>query len=516
MSVQKKNYDSAFCGNLSLHHLNVIQPHGVLLVLGKEDKQIIQVSENIIDFLGIPAADIVNTYLSHYTDETGFNLLNKRFQKNIQGKIPISLQLNYLNKKVDALGLTHIKDDYLILELFYAGLTRNGGQSFIGIFQQLKYIIAALDRARSIEELCNIAACELKEMSGFDKVLIYRFDADWNGEVVAEVKEEGMETYLGLTFPASDIPKQARQMYMNNPYRLIPNRQYDPVKIYPVINPVTSAFLDMSDCEIRGVAGVHLEYMKNMQVDASMSTRILLNEDRLWGLVSCHHRSARYLDYETCSVFELVSSVLSAKVALLTQKEQYTRYALLQEVLAKLISQVYAENNLIKGLLNNEINLMQLVNAQGVVIALNKNFDTAGTVPGIHHIKDLIIWLQSQHLTGIYKQESVAAVFESAISFADTGSGILVIPINQVKGDFIIFFRPEIVQEVEWGGNPNEAICFEKNSMNYHPRNSFKMWQHNVRYTSLHWKASEVDIAERFRYFLLEHIVKFSFTVRQL
>ena len=516
MNVQKKNYDSAFCGSLPLHHLNVVQPHGVLMVLCKDDKEILQVSENILGFLGIEAQDIVNTHFSQYTDAESFDLLNKRFIKDISGKLPLNLSLHYQDKKLETLCLAHVKKELLILEFFPAARAGTGEPSFIDIFQQLKYVIAALDAAQNIQELCTTAAHELKQLSGFDKVLIYRFDADWNGSVMAEVKEDGMESYSGLTFPASDIPKQARQMYMKNPYRLIPNRVYDPVKIYPVINPLTSAFLDISDCDIRGVASVHLEYMKNMQVDASMSTRILLDEDHLWGLISCHHRLPMYLDYEICSMFELVSSSISAKVALLTQKEQFTQYAALQELLSKLISQVYAENNLVKGLLGHEPNLLQLVNAGGVVISINKSIDTAGEVPGRNNIKDLILWLQSQDLPGIYKQESISGVFENAISYADIGSGILAIPVNSVKGDFIIFFRPEVVQEVEWGGNPNEAIRFEKNSVNYHPRNSFQVWQQVVKYTSLPWKNYELSIAEQFRYFLLEHLMTSSTGARQL
>ncbi len=516
MNIQKKNFDSAFCGSLPLHHLNVIQPHGVLLVLGKDGRFILQASENVLQLLGISAPDIVNTPFADYANAEGLALLSKRFQRDVGGKVPVHIQLRCRSRRVDTICLTHAQAEYLILEFFATSEAEGSNFSFINMFRQVKYITAALETAATKAELCAVAARELKEFSGFDKVLIYRFDEDWNGAVVAEVKEEGMESYMGLKFPASDIPKQARQMYIRNAYRLIPNRQYEPVRIYPVLNPLTNAFLDMSDCEIRGVAAVHLEYMKNMEINASMSTRILLNGDHLWGLISCHHREAKWMDFESCSVFEMVSASISARMELLLQKQEFSLSAGLQEMLTKLINQVYTENNLIKGLLHRETSLLQLMNSGGVVISYNKTIETAGQVPNRNSIRDLILWLQTRNISGIYTEDSLSSAFENAISYANVASGIMAIPINPAKGDFILFFRPEVVQEVEWGGNPSEAIRFEMNSVNYHPRNSFQVWQQVVKYTSLPWQRSECEVAEQFRYFILEHIVKSSISSRQL
>ena len=510
MNLQKKNYDSAFCGSLPLQHLNIIQPHGVLLVLDKQSKLIVQASENIAGLLGIAATGIVDTPFERYLDDAGKNGLNKRFDKEAAGKIPLTLRLHNGEISIEVLCLTHLKNEYLILELFVAPAAGAKGLRFTDIFQQIKYIMAALDGAQTVEELCRITAQELRAFSGFHKVLVYRFDEDWNGTVVAEEKADGMEAYLGLTFPASDIPKQARQLYIKNPYRQIPDRNYEPVRIYPVINPLTGAFVDLSDCETRGVPSVHLEYMKNMQIEASMSTRILLNETTLWGLISCHHRTALYMDYEACSVFELVSNAISARLALLYQKEQYDQSLQLQEVQTKLINQVFSENDLVQGLLHKEVNLLQLVHAGGVVITLDRSIDSAGEVPDRNSIKDLVLWLQSRNLSAVYKEENLSGVFDSAVSYAGIGSGILVVPVNPAKGEFIIFFRPEAEREIEWGGNPNEAIRFEKNSVHYHPRNSFQVWQQVVKYTSLPWKKYEVDIATQFRYFILEHLMKAS------
>lgn len=515
MSLQKKNYDSAFCGSLPLQHLNVIQPHGMLLVLDREARQIIQASENVLDHLGIAASGIVNTPLAGYLDETGLRVLNKRLERESAAKIPLKLRLHYLGRSLETLCIPRNHTDYLILEVLPLSDpgTATAYQDFADVFQQVKWIQTALDAAGDEQELCMVAARELRAFSGFDKVLVYRFDNDWNGKVVAEEKAAEMEAYLGLTFPASDIPKQARQLYLKSAYRVIPNRGYEPVNMFPVVNPATDTFVDLSGCEIRGVAGVHLEYMKTMQINASMSVRILLPEDRLWGLISCHHRTPKYPDYETCSIFELVSSAMSAKLASLIQKEQQLHYTRLHTLQNALIKQLMPVNKLVDELLQRDTDLLALVDASGVVISYNHSVHTAGTVPSTDAVRQLIQWLNGKELHEVYAAESLSAVYEPAINYADIGSGMLAIPVQPARDEWIIFFRPEWVHEIEWGGNPNEAIRFEKDSVHYHPRNSFEVWQQTIYATSQPWQAYEVKIAAQFRYLLLDLMVHSSIPV---
>ncbi|WP_114941825.1 GAF domain-containing protein, partial [Mucilaginibacter endophyticus] len=155
------------------------------------------------------------------------------------------------------------------------------------------------------------AVHELRRITGFDGIMMYRFDEDWNGTVIAEEKDAPeLEHYLGHTFPGSDVPRQARDLYLKNSYRLIPDRDFTPVRLYPVMNPVTNTFIDLSDCNLRGVAAVHLEYLKNMNVQASMSIRVIDN-GKLWGLIACHHVRPHYLSFETGAVCEMLSSVIS-------------------------------------------------------------------------------------------------------------------------------------------------------------------------------------------------------------
>ena len=501
----RKNYDSQFCGSLPLHQINLIQPHGALLVLNT-NYRIIQVSENIEKFVGITASEILNKPIGDYIPEEQLDGFRESVGKGIK-KIPMKLSFSAAGMLKDVHALVHVKEEYLAIELEIIPAGQPSSSIFTDVYQQLKFAMAAIDAAATIDEVCIAAAAELKKLGGFDKVMIYRFDKDWNGKVLTELMEPGMESYLGLVFPASDIPKQARQLYLTNPYRLIPNRQYQPVKLYPVINPVTSGFLDLSDIGIRAVPSVHLEYMKNMGISAYMSTRILSRDNTRWGLISCHHLEVKYLSYEICTIFELLSTIISARIAALQTQEEYGFYSGLQMLQSQLVKQVYSENSLLDGLLLDQQTLLNLLNADGVVVRYNKRLESKGQTPSTDDVEDLVLWLKSLDISKVYHEESLSDVYERATAYTKTGSGILVIPIQPQKGDYIIFFRQEVVQKVNWGGNPEEAIQFEKQTQNYHPRNSFKIWQQTVARTSLPWKSYEVSIAEQFRNFMLEYIL---------
>ncbi|OKS88935.1 GAF domain-containing protein [Mucilaginibacter polytrichastri] len=504
--MAKKNFDSEFCGSLPLHNINQIQPHGYLLVLDQQTLDIIQVSENIEELMGINVIDLVNTSFIEYISTEQSEILLSKFKPGFSEKIPLSFNITCNGKLRQPHALVQAKNNYLILELEH--IKEHKERFFTDVFQEIKYAMAAIENAGSVQEACEIAIYEIKQLSGFDGIMMYRFDSDWNGTVIAEQKIAGMESYLGNTFPASDIPKQARALYLKNPYRLIPNRVYTPVKLYPVINPVTHTFIDLSDCNLRSVAAVHLEYLKNMKVMASMSVRVI-KDGQLWGLIACHHVTPKYLSYELCSVIELLSSVISNKISGIYNQEEFDKAAYLHQQKAALIEQVYTEQDIAKGILNMEKpNLLAMFNATGAAVINDGQFDTLGNTPGLHYLEDLTLWLEGKKINSVFESSNLASLYDDAADYADIASGILVIPINGDKGNFILCFRPEIIQTIKWGGDPNQAINFEKNGKAYHPRNSFKLWQQMVKQIAAPWTPQELAAAEMFRSFAFEFQTK--------
>lgn len=494
----KRNYDSDFCGSLPLSHINVIQSYGYLVVLDKASLNIIQISDNVTGLLGKPAAELVNTPLANFGAVENITKLQERFDPALAHKVPVTLNLNGQTMQ----ALLHFKAEYLILELEKSDNASE--RSFTLVYEEVKYAMAAIEQASTIDEVSRIAVHELRKIAGFDGIMMYRFDSDWNGTVIAEEKVTELDNYMGHTFPASDVPKQARQLYLSNPYRLIPDRDYTPVRLYPVMNPKTHAFIDLADCNLRGVAAVHLEYLKNMNVQASMSIRVL-HQGQLWGLIACHHLTPRYLNFELCGICELLSSVISNKISTIIYKENFETNANLQNKQTALIAQVYAESDLLKGILHgDDTNLMDLLNAGGVAAMINGRPNVIGEVPDNSFLENMVLWLQNKNIDKVYVTDQLPEVYDDAQPFAGIASGALVMPVDRENGDYIIAFRPEVIQTIKWGGDPNQAINFEPGSKNYHPRNSFNLWQQTVRNTAIAWTDHELAVAEGMRSFIYE------------
>jgi chemotaxis family two-component system sensor kinase Cph1 len=504
--ADKKNFDSDFCGSLPLHHINSIQDYGYLLILDKRDLSVIQASENSVELLAVNMQELIGSSLLSYLPAEYAEKLQQFANKASGTKIPMLLRFNLSVITDNFHALVHNKADYIIIELEKA--RKIGVRTFTEVFQEVKYISSAIDHAETVQEVCNIAVHELRKLSGFDGVLMYRFDENWNGTVIAEEKDDRLERYISQTFPASDVPKQARQLYLKNPYRLIPNREYKAVRLYPVINPLTNAFIDLSDCNLRGVAAVHLEYMKNMDVDASMSIRVLHNET-LWGLISCHHLTERYLDYELCSIFEWLSDVISSRITLILNRQDYNLISDLQLKRVAITDKVYAEDNISSGLMkDDDHDLLDLFKASGAVVSLNGRMETKGVVPAKDALDNLMLWLEGRYPDQVFSTNHIADLYDDGAAFAATVSGLLVIPVNSSKGDFVVCFRPEVVEDINWGGDPNHAINFDKDGKNYHPRNSFKLWKQTVREHALPWSKYELEVAESLRSFLFEFRTK--------
>jgi two-component system, chemotaxis family, sensor kinase Cph1 len=489
-----RNLDAEFCGKVPLHQTNLIQPHGVLVVVKQDDWSILQASENAETLFSKPVAELIRETLNSFLSPDDRLRLEAMFNENLPNRLPFVFSV--AEKRY--LGVVEQQEGFFVLEIEKTPQAEEGS-SFVAIYQEVKRSMAVIEACTTTDDTCRVVAKELKRLSGFDKVMVYRFDEHWNGDVVAEEMEPGMESYMGLKFPASDIPKQARELYKKTPYRLIPAIDYEAVKLYPVLNPLTGAFTNLSNSNLRSVAPVHLEYLRNMKVNASMSTRIL-KDGELWGLIACHHRTPKYLSYEMCSVFELLSNVIAAKISAVEARDSFQHRSAKQDLQNKLVEAVLSNG----GLGGQKSTLLQLLDADGVAIMGHGRVETEGSTPEAQEIEDIVYWLQANGVTGLYHQPSLPAVYEAAQSYAAKGSGLLALPIEEEKDHYVLAFRPESVKKISWGGNPDEAVQFESDGKKYHPRASFKIWQETVRHTSQSWKEETLEAAEKLRNFLID------------
>ncbi len=419
----------------------------------------------------------------------------------VKERIPVYLHFQAGEKKLHFSAILHSQEKNFIIELKEIR-EQELSISFMDIYDKIKYVMLTLKKAQDVRSIGQIAVDELKDLTGFDKVMCYKFDENWNGTVIAEAKEEDMVPYLDLRFPASDVPRQSRNPYLTNPYRLIPDTNFTPAKLVPVLNPATYSFTDLSACNLWAVPKVHIEYLNNMEVQASMSVPIIVHE-QLWGLISCHHKTPKYPDLQIRSAFELLSTIISTQVAAKEREDKLQYKTKVDELKLKILEQLYTDKDVAASFQANAQDMMKLFGIGGASLVVNNEVISKGKTPAEDHVKKLVRWVRRYHHEKICATQALSAEYEHAADFKDLGSGLLALHISH-NGDYLLGYRSEVIQTVSWGGNPNEAINFEKDGKVYHPRNSFNVWKETVSDISPPWREEELEAAEKLRVALLE------------
>ncbi|WP_299700252.1 GAF domain-containing protein [uncultured Pontibacter sp.] len=503
--VGDKNYDSEFCGSIPLHQINLIQPHGLLLVLDKA-LRIRQVSENTDSMLGLPPDALHDQPLAAFLpDHEMRDLQQKLGQEQEQVNIPFALSFKTGQETKHFTATILPEAEQILIEMEPDQGTDE--QSFLSFFQQIKYITSRIKQSDCIAAIAQTAADEFRNFTGFDRVLIYRFDPLWNGTVIGQAKTEDMSDLLGLRFPASDVPKQARDLYFKNAYRLIPAREYEPVRLQPILNPITKRFTDLTSCNLRSVAGVHLEYMGNMGISASMSLPLII-DGKLWGLISCHHKTPKYPSYQERTAMELLASITSVQLGAFEKHYNSENRAKMGGLHTRLLEQLFKEEYFANALLQGEPSMLDLLSLSGAAVLYEGQVLTAGKTPPLSKIKELASWLRRNSGDKTFVTNSLPHIYPNSKEYKDEASGLLALAINSEQVEYILGFREEVLHTVNWSGNPDQAIRMEPDGKSYHPRNSFALYQQTVQLTALPWQDEELDAAEALRSAVLGKIIR--------
>ncbi|PKV75245.1 GAF domain-containing protein [Pontibacter ramchanderi] len=505
----EKNYDSDFCGSIPLHQINLIQPHGLLLVLDKT-LHIRQVSENSTELLGVTPESLLERPLADFVPEGELQDLVQKLNREHESEqdqvdIPFSISFRTADSPKVFTATVHPEQDQILIEMEPA--QRENDKSFLAFFQQIKYITSRIKQADHTEAIAQIVADEFKHFTGFDRVLVYRFDPTWNGTVIGQAKTADMSDLMGLRFPASDVPKQARDLYFKNPYRLIPARDYEPVRLHPILNPITRRFTDLTSCNLRSVAGVHLEYMANMGISSSMSVPLIL-EGKLWGLISCHHKTPKNPSYQERTAMELLSTIAAVRLGAYEREQRAVVQANMRGQHASVLEQIFNQEFFAEALLHGQPNLMALLSLDGAAILYEGTVQTVGKTPAVQKIKELASWLRRNSSDKTYVTHSLPLAYPNSKEYKNEASGLLALAINPDQGEYILCFRGEVLQTVNWSGNPDQAIRMEPDGKSYHPRNSFALYQQTVQLTSLPWQPEELEAAEALRSAVLSKIIR--------
>ncbi|MGJ8573030.1 MAG: HWE histidine kinase domain-containing protein [Hoeflea sp.] len=496
--------DLSNCDRELIHVLGKVQSFGALISVSS-DWFVNHVSRNIHEFIdGAQAEELVGRPLSEVLDPDAIHDIRSKLQ---QLGSPDAVQRLFecrLTSSPDLFDLAlHLSGRSVVIEI-ERHQTR-------GKTDQTSYVRPMIDRiakADSVEQLCKVAARQVRALTGFDRVMVYQFQPDGSGMVIAEALTAGMDSFKGLHYPASDIPSQARALYKRSLLRIISDVDDEGWAIHPVVSP-SGEPLDLSLSSTRAVSPIHLEYLRNMGVAASMSISIL-KRGELWGLFACHHNTPRTLPYDTRTAAELFGQMFSYMLDQMEGDVERTQRDRGQALHDRLMSQL-ADGSKIEDNFDVIASAIQeAIPFDGAVGWIRGKFFSQGSTPAAAQFEDLARFLNTTAPGTVFSTDNLAKVYPQASEFADRAAGLLALPVSRSPRDYIVLFRGEIAKSVSWAGNPDKPASLGPNGARLTPRKSFETWREVVRNHCVPWTSTEVYAADALRVTLLEVVLRMS------
>ena len=498
--------DLTNCDREPIHIPGSIQPHGAILAIAEPSLTILQTSVNSGEMLGFAPSELLGeSWGKLFTPETIGHIKNHVLPKNLEASPHYLPPVKTVSGK-EFEAIIHRYEGVLILEL---EVKPSAPESVpLELYASLKATAAQLDGAASVREFCRQAARQVRDFAGFDRVMVYRFSEDASGEVIAEAKREDLESFLGLNYPASDIPKQARALYLKSWLRFKTDNDAAPVALVPEINPQTAKPLDLSYAVLRSMSPVHTEYLRNMGVRATLSISIV-KDNKLWGLVACHHYSgARYVAHEARMACEFLAHLLSLQMAAKEESENHDYVQHLNTRHAELVEAMSQSADFAGGLLKDETKFLNWIDANGAAIVLDDEINLLGVTPQIENVRSIVEWLNAVIADDIYAANNLPEICHYAADCRETAAGLLAMRLSKHLPNFILWFRPEISQNVNWAGDPTKPVEIGELGERLTPRKSFDLWVEQVKGKSAPWKQCEREAAASLRRSIMEIVVR--------
>lgn len=499
MSGTFEPVDLTNCDREPIHQLGAVQPFGFLLAVSS-DWIAVRASANLVEFLGIAQADALGRPVaSLITPEALHTIRNKL--TTLRGPDVERIFGVVLTPGQDRFDLAvHMNEDLVIIEGERCQDARRDTSSL-----SMRSMMSRLDHTETMEAFFREGARQARALTGFDRVMVYRFDEDGSGEVVAEAARAGIGSFLGLHYPASDIPVQARALYLRNLFRIIADVDAVPVPILPHLDQHGQP-LDLSMSVLRSVSPIHIEYLKNMGVGASLSISIVV-DGKLWGLFACHHYGPRLPSAQSRSTAELFGQMFASRL-----ESRERRLALDYETKARRIADrlltAVADN---ASLLDDPAWLVEAlaeaIPADGIGVWINGRLALAGIGPDEKSFAALVRHLNRTAAGRIYAVDRLGDTYPD-LEVDGAVAGMLAIPISRSPRDYVVLFRQELVRTVRWGGDPHKPVEYGPNGPRLTPRKSFEAWSELVRGRSLPFSEAERRVAETIRVTLIEVVLR--------
>lgn len=473
----------ADCESEPIHTPGSIQPHGFLLAVDAQGA-IRFCSENCTGLFRQPLQALLQQNLASIVPDVAPGIMNEIERGAATGK---PLLLDHAGERW-AVFICRSNDGIFIIEW-----ERHQVYEEEDLFEQTRQFVHFIERSKNLQELCQRIAEQTRAITGYDRVMIYCFDAEYNGQVLAESKDDRLEPFLNLHYPHTDIPPQARELYLRNLMRMIVDVNYTPVPIFTMDD---RAPLDMSDAVLRSVSPIHIQYLKNMGVGATLTISLVL-EGRLWGLISCHHNSPRHLNVARRRAALMQGHFLTSQIKVRQAAEEYEVNVAVEAHLQQLLHVIPQEGDFALKF-QNFSSLLSLTNASGVAVLHKGQLYEKGLVPPREQTRSLLNWLADKVAGLQFVTANLQAFYPDAEKISRQASGILYHKLGDPHKDAVIWFREELDKTINWAGNPHDAVKRAPATNMLTPRSSFAIFRERVRFHSKEWRLSEVNAANRF------------------
>lgn len=494
--------DLTNCDREPIHVLGSVQSFGFLIAL-TADWLVSRASANIESFIGRTPETLLGQPVSTIFSAEAIHTMRNRITL-LRGPDSVerifSLQLMEGGPTFDV--AVHFSGPLVVIEGEVASHDEMEASSTV------RSMVARLAQADSMTAFLRDGARQVRALTGFDRVMVYRFNDGGDGEVVAEALRPGIDSFFGLHYPASDIPSQARALYLRNIFRVIADVQAAPVPVVPQLDP-TGAALDMSLCLTRAVSPIHIEYLGNMGVGASLSISIIV-EGKLWGLFACHHYAPRLPTFAQRSAAELFGQIFSMMLESRERAQTAEYEGKARQVADRLLSAVAQDHDLLTNARWLGDIIFDTIPADGVGVYIHGQMTFSGLTPDAPAFSAIVSMLNRVAASQIYTTDSLSSVLPEAAAYADRVSGLLAIPLSRRPRDYVVLFRAEQLRSVRWAGNPEKEIEYGPNGPRLTPRKSFESWSELVKGVALPFLPAELRVAEALRTALLEVILRMS------
>lgn len=499
--------DLTNCERELIHLAGSIQPHGLFLAVDDRQFRILQTSANASSLVGRDAQALLGEALLSLGGDLDPVLRQLAHAELLAAPVPLRCTLQVGGQSCEFEGTVHrIAGGVLLVEVepLHAPdrISLDGHQLLAHVDTSVQLFSAA----STIGVLADAIVRRFRDLVGYDRVMVYRFDPDGHGKIIAEARDPRLDSLLGHHYPATDIPQRARELYVRTRLRVLVDVHYEAAALVPRRLPGSSDELDMSLCHLRSMSPLHLQYLKNMGVTATLVVS-LVREGRLWGLIACHHYSPRNLAFAVRTAAELLAEVITTRIAAIENYAHAQVAIQVRRLEQRLIEATSTEGDWRLALFRNPHTLLKPVEATGAALFFEGEIQSSGEVPSTPELRALLQWVHAQDHDGLFSCSAVARSNPALESLTPTASGVLAVRLSSSSPDYLMWFRKEQLLTVTWAGDPTKPIV-GNDPRELSPRRSFAAWSEIVRGTALPWTSGEIALARAFGGSLVDIILQ--------